>query len=94
MKPDQWSAPSWLEVNGLWTKRKVPSLGEGEGVHVHTRVHSLTRTGHRLDLSPAVGFAQKISALPAGRLCSSVNSHRQKVNLEPDGLCLVKTTLS
>ena len=49
---------------------------------------------------PQAGFAPRHVlcpgrfALRAGRLCSSVNRHTQKVSPEPDGLCLVKTTVS
>lgn len=45
-------------------------------------------------LEPPCVLCPWLFVLPGGRLWSSVNRNRQKVNLEPDGLCLAKTTLS
>lgn len=65
---------------------------------MYTGVHGLIRAGHGLDLStprcllcPApICTAQTAPPFPAGQLCSSVSRQRQIVDLEPDGLCLVK----
>lgn len=59
------------------------------------------RQGAQLDqgwtpapLEPPCVLCPWLFVLPEGRLWSSVNRNRQKVNLEPDGFCLAKTTLS
>lgn len=55
------------------------------------RVRGLSRQGWaQLGSEPRAALCPGCPALPNTELCSSVSGRRQKVKLQPDGLCLVK----